>query len=148
MSYSFKTYPANSTFGVYKEPLESGEYIQNKKATTTFCSANKCHPNKSLNTQENLSLLKKSNYLKYYNCNGFFNKSNLNINLLTTLNLAGVNVNQNTLSGPPIQIITPAIINSYFNPYMNYSIDPNGSLFGNMFCAKNNYQYYLQLNSQ
>ena len=86
MAHSFKTYQAKPTFGVYKEPLDGGEYILNKKAKTTFCAANKCYPSASVSTQGNLLLLNKSNYLNYYNNIVTTNTYDLNMNLLTTLN--------------------------------------------------------------
>jgi hypothetical protein len=149
MAHSFKTYQAKPTFGLYKEPLDGGEYILNKKAKTTFCAANKCHPSVSVSTQGNLLLLNKSNYLNYYN-NVITNMSNLNMNLFTTLNLSDVVVVQENLVGPPIEIITPAEIPNTSNTIqqlINYTIDPSGNLFGNTTCGANNYEYYLQNNT-
>lgn len=133
MAKSFKTPSANKMFGQFSEPDEAGNYILNKKAKATFCSANNCIPNVTVNTQSNLLLLKKSNMLKYYNSNKNFNKANLNINLLTKLDVKDINVYQeiNPLDNPP---------------YLKYTIDPSGILFGNTPCGLYNYVSYMLYN--
>jgi hypothetical protein len=122
------------TFGQFKEPDDAGSYILKKKAKTTFCGANMCTPSITVNTQGNLLLLKNSNALKYYNCSRTFNKANLNINLLTKLNLQDVTVlnAQDNITG----IYT----------FLNYYIDPSGTLFGNNPCRINNYVSYMVYN--
>jgi hypothetical protein len=141
MSQTFKMYKAKNTFGVYNESLNASEYIRNKRSKNTFCSANKCRPNMSGNTQGNLLLLNNSNYLNYYQNN--IDKTNLYINLLTTLNLSDVSVIQNNVTG-----LSPTSIDVTKIPYLLYTIDPLGSLFGveNSTCGANNYQTYLQYN--
>jgi hypothetical protein len=54
MSRPFAKYPAKPAFGQINEPLEAGEYIQNKKTKYAFCSPNICHPNKNVYSQSNL----------------------------------------------------------------------------------------------
>jgi hypothetical protein len=128
-----KTAPTR-TFGQFKEPDDAGSYILKKKAKTTFCGANMCTPSITVNTQGNLLLLRKSNALKYYNCADRFNKANLNINLITKLDLQGVTVMnaQDNITG----IYT----------FLNYYIDPSGTLFGNNPCRINNYVSYMVYN--
>jgi hypothetical protein len=120
-------------FGEFNEPDDAGNYILNKKAKATFCGANVCTPSVTVNTQGNLILLKKSNLLKYYNSTNSFNKANLNINLLTRLNMQNVNTVQQ-------------INNLPFVPYLNYIIDPQGELFGNTPCGSQNYVSYMVYN--
>lgn len=134
MAHSFKTIPGRPSFGVFYEPNDAGDYILNKKAKATFCGGNKCTPSISVNTQGNLLLLKKSNYLSYYQCINNVNKTNLNVNLITKLNLENVNVLQ------PQDMSLNAI------PYTYYTVDPDGELFGNTPCGYNNYLNYLQYN--
>jgi len=127
-----KTAATPRIFGQFKEPNRAGDYILNKKAKTTFCGANVCTPSTTVNTQGNLLLLRKSNALKYYNYTDSFNKANLNVNLLTKSNLRGVTVlNYN----PQIN-----------QPYIAYSIDPYGQLFGSSLCGTNNYVSYMVYN--
>jgi hypothetical protein len=89
-----------------------------------------------VNTQGNLLLLRKSNALKYYNCFQNFNKANLNINLLTKLDLTNVNVMN--------------IVSNYFSinygQFVRFIIDPSGQLFGNTPCGLNNFTHYMVYN--
>ena len=119
MAHSFKTYPGRPTFEVYKEPLNAGEYIKNKRAIATFCGANVCKPSRALNTQSNLLLLNRANYLNYYSC-GDIDKKNLYINLLTTLDLSGVPVIQDNNT----PFYSPTDITIGTTVYTNYIVDP------------------------
>ena len=142
MAHSFKTYPGRPTFEVYKEPINAGEYIQNKKALTTFCKANSCKPSKGVGTQSNLLLRNTSNYLNYYSL-GDIDTTNLYINLVTTLDLSGVPVIQ--LNKPDFNV--PTDISATVPVYTEYLIDPCGNLFGNTTCGVNNYENYLVYNA-
>ena len=66
MAKTFKFPSANKAFGQFTEPDEAGNYVLNKKAKAIFCTANSCKPHVTVNTQSNLLLLNRSNYLKYY----------------------------------------------------------------------------------
>jgi hypothetical protein len=136
MRHSFQTNSGKSTFGTFKESQTGGDYIYNKKAKATYCSGNICVP---ANTQNNLLLLKRSNYLNYYACSNI-NTSNLNINLLTKLNLLNVPVVRSNIS--PFEC--PAYITTSY--YLNYVIDPSGNLFGNSACGYLNFETYLTPN--
>jgi len=141
MSHSFKTYSGRPAFEFYNESLDAGEYIKNKKAIATFCGANSCKPSIKVNTQSNLLLLNKANYLNYYSC-GDIDTTNLYVNLLTTLDLSDVPVIQNNTApfNSPTDISPNVIV------YTNYIIDPSGNLFGNTTCGINNYENYLVYN--
>jgi hypothetical protein len=71
---------------------------------------------------------KKTNLYLHHNT---FNKTNLNRNLVTKLNLLNVTV---------IDTIPST------DPYLAYNIDPSGALFGNSVCGFNNYVNYLEYN--
>jgi len=135
MARSFKNTASCKTFGQFKEPDDAGNYILNKKAKATFCGANNCIPSTTVNTQQNLLLLKKSNALKYYNCFNSFNKANLNINLLTALDLKYVTVLNKTTSNNPLYAII-----------LSYQLDPKGELFGNTPCGLTNFTNYMVYN--
>ena len=141
MSKSYVSNSARSAFGVFKEPQNAGQYILNKKAKTTFCNPNICPPNKRVKTQENLYLLKTSNRLFYKKFN--FNKNNLNSNLITALDLKNVcAIKNNTTNVCPTTLVTYSDSVTIDYPFLTYTIDPNGQLFGNTTCGLNNYNNY------
>jgi hypothetical protein len=115
MARPFKQYMGKNTFGVVREPQEAGEYTLKKKKVFKCCD-----------------------YRKSYNT------ANLNINLVTKLNLDDVPVIQQN----GIPSTTPAYFNATTPPYLAYTIDPCGNLFGNTICDTNNYQNYLEFNTQ
>ena len=125
MARAFNTNSGKPAFGVLKEPNTAGDYIYNKKAKTTFCPQENCVPCNNFPTQGNLLLAKKNSYNKK-----LINTSNLDINLITELNLKNVNMFQ--------------IFDMSFSPYYYYDIDPSGQLFGNTLCGTNNFMNYLE----
>ena len=141
MAHSFKTIPGRPTFAVYNEPLDAGQYIKNKRALATFCGANVCKPSRPVNTQSNLLLRNRANYLNYYSCQDI-DTSNLYANLITSLDLSGVPVIQN--NNTPFNY--PTDISSNVTSFTNYLIDPSGNLFGNTTCGVNNFHHYLVYN--
>jgi hypothetical protein len=143
MKHSLNINSGKNTFGVFKESQTAGDYIYNKKAKTTFCSGNICVPSKTVDTQSNLLLLRRANRLKYYTCSDY-NTSNLNVNLLTTMDLSDIPVIQTNTT--PYE--SPAAITSSTIPYLNYIIDPSGNLFGNNTCGLLNFENYLIPNTR
>ena len=141
MAHSFKSNSGIKAFGVFSESLDAGEYVYNKKARTTYCVANNCIPSVKVGSESNLLLFKRSNRLRLYPCKNAINKANLNINLITKLNLIDVPVIANVPENiSPTPIISTAI------PYLDYNIDPSGNLFGNSICGINNYVSYMEYN--
>ena len=138
MSRQFKSYMGKNTFGVLKESQEAGKYILNKKALASFCPPNNCIPKE---TQSNRLLLRQANRIYYSSCHNPYNKANLNINLVTILDLSGVPVIQ---QNNPYAI--PAELDVTLKPYIAYTIDPSGNLFGNTVCGTDNFQKYLLFN--
>ena len=139
-SRPFKPYMGKNTFGVFKESQEAGEYILNKKAITTFCNPNICVPSRTLLTQSNRLLLRNANNIYFGISKDTYNTSNLNVNLVTKLNLSGVPVIIDVSGNSPAQLNVTSI------PYLDYTIDPSGNLFGNTICGTNNFQNYLEFN--
>ena len=132
-----------SSFGVFNEPIESGEYTINKKAKTVYCNPNICKPNICMDTQKNLFLLKNSKRLFNNNLFDSFNKNNLNINLITALDLQNVCiVKNNETQECPTTLVTYNESTSTQYPYLIYTIDPSGQLFGNDICQINNFNKY------
>jgi hypothetical protein len=138
MARPFNGNSGKKAFGVFAEPLTEGDYIYNKKAKASYCFANNCTPNL---TEGNYLLYKRSYALNHFPCRNLINKQNLNINLITKLNLKYVPVIAD-LSGN----ISPTTITSTITPYLKYNIDPSGNLFGNSVCGINNYTRYMQYN--
>ena len=158
----FPTYPAKPTFGENNKVQNARDYILEKSAKTSFCNALYCGSLKkvAVATQNDLLLLRKTKYLNYYkslyklhNSNYIdkniptftFNKSNLNVNLITKLDLKNVNVISNNITG---KTPTPITLNPIDNiPYYSkYKIDPDGVLFGNTICGVNNYEEFMVYN--
>jgi hypothetical protein len=135
-SRPFKPYMGKNTFGTLKESQDAGQYILNKKASVSFCGKNIC---RTLATQSNRLLLRNAKMA----CQDPYNTANLNINLVTVLDLSGVPVIQ---QNDPYAV--PANLDITSIPYLDYTIDPSGNLFGNTICGTNNYQNYLRPNLQ
>jgi hypothetical protein len=147
----FPTTPGRKAFGVTIPVQNAGDYITNKKAKNTYCNITLCKPKNSVKNQSDLLLLRRSNFL-YNKCVSYnFNKTNLNINLFTKMDLSGVKVIANAKNGQsptPIIPLTQANL-SYLtaNPYYTlYKIDPCSELFGNSTCGINNYQDFVVYN--
>lgn len=136
-----KSFSGKSAFGTFSEPLEASEYIYNKKAKSTYCVTNNCAPKIGIGSQGNLLLLRRSNKLRIYPCKNTINKANLNINLITKLDLKGVPVIANFVTN-----LVPTTIENDAIPYLDYNIDPSGNLFGNTICGVNNFVHYMVYN--
>ena len=132
---------ANKTFGQFKEPKDASDFIYNKKARATYCIANKCAPSIKVASESDRLLFNKSNQLSLYPCANGINTANLNINLITRLNLRGVPVIQDASSG-----VVPSTITLDSIPFLDYVIDPSGALFGDSVCGINNFEQYIVYN--
>lgn len=146
MSYTFKTNYSGTTtygtktFGGFSESSHAGEYILNKKSQSIYCVPIQ---NIKPRTQGNLLLLKKLKCLQYQQIdNTKASKQDLNYGLITTIDLKNVNVieNNNTNATP-----TPIDKNTT-EPYLQYTIDKLGQLFGDTPCGLNNYENYRVYN--
>ena len=142
-SRPFKPYMGKNTFGVLKEPQDAGQYILNKTASTSFCAPNVCVPSRTITSQSSRLILRRANKIYFSRCQDPYNTANLNINLVTKLNLRDVSVIQ---QNDPYAVPTYLDVTSI--PYLDYTIDPSGSLFGNTICGTNNFQNYLRPNIQ
>jgi hypothetical protein len=141
-------YSGNAAFAKVKESQTSGDYLTNKKSKYTFCNPNICHPNKGVNTESNLLMLKRANMLAFYPCLDSFNKTQLYTNLYTKLDLSNV-TSYTDASGNPSPALSeypPSLIDVNRMPYTNYFTDPSGLLFGKTPCGENNWQNYVVYN--
>ena len=131
---------ANKAFGVFSGSQDAGNYIHNKKAKSTYCS-NTCSPSLKFGSESNRLLFKTSYKMGVYPCLNSINKANLNINLITKLDLTDVHVIQDFSGNTwPSTINT---MNTVPDPYLRYNIDPSGNLFGNDICGINNWEKYM-----
>jgi len=128
---------ANKAFGVFSEPQNAGDYIYNKKTKSTYCNANICTRSLTVGSESNYLLFKRAKKLRLYPCLNSIDKANLDINLITKLNLTGVPVIEDASGNIPSTITTAA------TPYKDYKIDPSGNLFGNTICGINNWEKYM-----
>ena len=139
-SRPFKTYMGKNTFGLLKEPQDAGQYILNKTASTSFCSPNVCVPSRTVASQSSRLILRRANKIYFRRCQDPYNTANLNINLVTKLDLSGVPVIIDPSGNYPTNLDITSI------PYLDYTIDPSGNLFGNTVCGADNFQNYLEFN--
>ena len=140
-SRPFKPYMGKNTFGVLKESQDAGQYTLNKTASTSFCIPNVCVPSRTVASQSSRLILRRANKIYFSRCQDPYNTANLNINLVTVLDLSGVPVIIDTSNNTyPTNLSLSAI------PYLDYTIDPSGNLFGNTVCGTDNFQNYLVFN--
>lgn len=144
MPRSFNNFSAKSAFGVNKESNGAGDYILKKKARATYCASSRCPPRYNLNTQGELNLLRTAKYIDMNNNRLSFNKNNLNINLVTKLDLTNVCVIEDASGN--VCADNGIIYIDIPNFYNRYIIDPSGQLFGNTSCGVNNFLNYLVYN--
>jgi hypothetical protein len=130
------------SFGTLKESQTCGDYLLNKKALNTYCLYNKCITLKSVKSESELLQLRRAYYLNFLKCSDF-NKKNLCVNLLTSVDLTDIPV----IGSNTDPIITPTIINTTSIPYLTYVVDPSGNLFGNSVCGLTNFENYLVPNT-
>lgn len=139
--YSGRSTGAKMAFGTFSGSQNSGDHTSNKNAKT-LCSAQICLPRPSMRSQGEYLLYRKAVYLKYYENvdNNRAVKYNLNSGLLTKMNLTNAPVIANIEGTSPTPITTSSI------PYLDYTIDPSGNLFGDTVCGINNYLDYRVYN--
>jgi hypothetical protein len=142
MSRPFAKYPAKPAFGEINEPLDAGNYIQNKKIKYSFCPPNICRPNNNVYSQSNLMTLKRANNLFFHPIKNAFNPNQLYSNLYSELDLSGNVAVISDLSGNyPVPVTSGPPVPGNLNYY--YYIDPSGNLFGNTVCGFNNFRQYI-----
>ena len=129
---------ANKAFGTFSESQNSGDYTYNKKAKLSYCSSITCTPYQNIASSNNLLLYKRAKKLLVYPCLNSINKANLNVNLISKLDLSGVHVIEDFSGNTAPSTITTTSI-----PFLDYHIDPSGNLFGNTICGINNFQHYM-----
>lgn len=123
----FTSAPGKPAFGTFYESQNAGSYIESKRKKTMYCFPTLCARTKS---QGDLLTLRYANYQAKTACFNSFNKANLQVNLITKLDIPGVPVITAKFPGQARTVL-------------NYTIDPDGILFGNSTCGLTNYTKYL-----
>ena len=133
-NYSGITITGKEAFGNNKQDQSASDYILNKSAKASYCKNRICLPKTSIKDQSSYLLLKKANYLKYYEKKDeiLAIKYDLPSGLITTIHLNDIVVIEN------IEGQTPTTISVTSLPYLDYIIDPSGTLFGDTVYGLNN----------
>jgi hypothetical protein len=128
MSRSFNSNPGQAAFGSMKEASDSANNTNNKNLNSFYCS-NKCPTNITrVKSQSEYLLLQKSRSLN--NCSLPISSSNLNINLITKINLDNLCVLQNNCTN----VCNTDGIRFCLPIYLAYGIYP----YNNNYCVLNN----------
>jgi hypothetical protein len=142
MAHAYTIIPAKPAFGNFNKRLSYADVMANKRANQIYYNCNKTN---SIESQGDLMAIRK---ITRNDCPGGcnvlpFNKSNLQVNLITELDLSGIIILElNTNVGVPSKLdpeLTPI--------YAFYAIDPYNRLSGNTPCAIQKYVNYMILNT-
>ena len=142
MAHAYTIYPAKPAFGNYAKHLSYSEVLANKRANHIYYN---CKRTNRIDSQGDLMAIRKiTSQACASGCNVLpFNKSNLQVNLITELDLNGIIILE--LNSKPG---TPSKIDPVLRPiYSYYTIDPNNRLTGDTPCAIQKYVNYMILNT-
>ena len=165
MAHAYTIYPAKPAFGNFTKHLSYSEVLANKRANhiyydcnrtnTIDCQGDNCKPTNRIWSQGDLLAIRKiTSQACADGCEVLpFNKSNLQVNLITQLDLSGIvileltsNLEADLAETPPV--FTPAKIDPTLRPiYSYYTIDPGNKLSGNTPCAIQKYVNYMILDT-
>ena len=155
MAHAYTIYPAKPAFGNYSKHLSYADVLANKRANHIYydcnrtndfdCQGDNCKPSNRIWSQGDLIAIRKiTNHACASGCDVLpFNKSNLQVNLITELDLSGIIILE--LNSNPGYA---SKINPVLRPiYSYYTIDPDNRLSGNTPCAIQKYVNYMILNT-
>ena len=157
MAHAYTIYPAKPAFGNFTKRLSYADVLANKRANHIYsdCRQTKVIDSKGelievrkqsnrIRSQSDLIAIRKITQVCATGCDVLpFNKSNLQVNLITELDLNGIIVLE--LNSDPG---SAAKIDPTLRPiYSYYTIDPNNRLTGNTPCAIQKYVNYMILNT-
>ena len=145
MAHAFAIIPAKPAFGNFSKKLNYSDIITNKRINTLYCE---CVNNDDSNYVNSQSQRMDFNKIKRTNCEDScetfpFDKTNLEVNLITQLYLPQDNVlvieNKNN---PGV----PSKVDPSLQPYYAYyNVDPNNQLVGDTQCGIQKYINYMIL---
>ena len=134
--------PAKPAFGNFNKKLSCSERLQNIDLNLLYCNCqNTNRPIKS--ESEKLAFRKIKNELCTSYCNRLpFNKTSLQVNLITQLDMSGA-ILISSVTNPSV----PSGMYPTDVPYYDfYYFDPYGTLFGKTQCGINKYVNYMVIN--
>jgi hypothetical protein len=157
MAHAYTIYPAKPAFGNFAKHLSYSEVMANKRANHIYYN---CKRTNRIDSQGELMAIRKiTTQACASGCDVLpFNKSNLQVNLITQLDLSGIVIleltseyqaalNAAALTNTP-PVFTPSKIDPTLKPiYSYYTIDPGNRLTGNTPCAIQKYVNYMILNT-
>ena len=154
MAFAFAPIPAKPAFASLNERVFQSDYIANKKAKLIYCKERLyCDKLLHASSYDQKNLFNRGLNIK--NLGNFtllpFNKSNLIVNLYSKEDLVDActvikgypckQIDVCAACDAPTTIVTPSDLTEPFN--FNYTIDPQGTLFGNTPCGINNFVHYF-----
>jgi len=157
MAHAYTIYPAKPAFGNFAKHLSYADVMANKRANHIYYN---CKRTNRIDSQGDLMAIRKiTNQACASGCEVLpFNKSNLQVNLITELDLSGIVILELTTdyqaaidaaaltNTPPV--FTPSKIDPTLKPlYSYYTIDPENRLTGNTPCAIQKYVNYMILDT-
>ena len=155
MAHAYTIYPAKPAFGNFTKHLSYADVMANKRANhlysdckrtnRIYCQGDKCKPTNRVESQGDLMAIRKiTTQTCPDGCEVLpFNKSNLQVNLITELDLNNIIVLELNSNPGYAAKIDPAL-----RPiYSYYTIDPSNNLSGNTPCAIQKYVNYMILNT-
>lgn len=148
MAHAYTIYPAKPAFGNFAKQLSYSEVMANKRANHIYYN---CKRTNRISSQSELMAIRKiTTQICASGCEVLpFNKSDLQVNLITELDLSGIvilELSSNLALVPPV--ITPCKINPELRPiYSFYTIDPENKLTGETPCAIQKYVNFMILDT-
>jgi hypothetical protein len=155
MAHAYTIYPAKPAFGNYTKHLSYADVLANKRANhiyydcnrtnTIDCQGDKCKRTNRIDSQSELIAIRKiTTQACADGCEVLpFNKSNLQVNLITQLDLSGIIILELNSDPGSATKIDPTL-----RPiYSYYTIDPGNKLSGNTPCAIQKYVNYMILDT-
>lgn len=142
MAHAYTIIPAKPAFGNYSKHLSYADVIANKRANHIYYN---CKRTNRIESQGDLIAIRKTTQNDCANgCNVLpFNKSNLQVNLITELDLNNIIILETDIEPGVPSKIDPALT----PVYAYYTIDPNNRLSGDTPCAIQKFVNYMILNT-
>lgn len=142
MAHAYTIYPAKPAFGNFAKNLSYSEVLANKRANHIYYN---CKRTNRIDSQGDLMAIRKiTTQTCADGCEVLpFNKSNLQVNLITQLDLSGIIILELNSNPGYASKIDPTL-----RPiYSYYTIDPNNRLTGDTPCAIQKYVNYMILDT-
>jgi hypothetical protein len=143
MSHAYTIRPAAPAFGNFSRKMDYSEIMANKRANALYCKCNEDANPSMIQSQGQLADIRRvSRNNCSSDCNVFpFDKTNLEVNLVTTLYIPEVVV----LAKNATPNVSSKLDTSLTPVYAYYQIDPANKLVGDTPCGIQKYVNYMIL---